>query len=569
MTIEDLEKVKRAVIRKYGILSNLALNNIDVELDENIPTACVEAERNQVGKLCAKKIKFNPSFMDSLSFSERVFVFAHEISHIALRHFSRAMNKPEKDAKKKFDEYCKTETNSQKRKIMEQIIYSRYHKMWNIATDACINAFLRRDGLKFPEGIIDPKTGEKMKFVDLPEGLYQNAEKIYDHLVKKQEEKEQQEKQEQNDNNKNQSGNDSNDNSQSSNYNSQSSNNLNNNDISDKDNQNNSNEDKSSDKTNDMNNNSKSDNNNTYNNNSKTNSNSDQTDYGELDEIDIDNYQGFDSHEEWSGEKNNDSKDKIDEQKDFDNIDEDYENIDEEEIFNKELSNKENKDNPSTKEILSKLRGRQGLDNYVPVKPIIPWQSLLVGMLEKTEEIWGNRRASKFNPNPRIEERTYETLPSVEVMLDVSGSISESLLKGFLLQLYPIFEVVEGEEDATIKVGCFDHEFYGFETISSRKDIANFKPPGGGRTDFQLAVDSFTYDPGHQTTKIIFTDGECSAPDTNLFEIIWIVFNNTSYKPKTGRVIRINDEEYRKMIETGLLMVDDIEPKVTKYIKRW
>ena len=71
------------------------------------------------------------------------------------------------------------EPDERKREAMKAVYQSHYHKIWNIATDACINAFLRRDGFTFPENVTSPKTGKKMQFVDIKDGLIKSAEKIY------------------------------------------------------------------------------------------------------------------------------------------------------------------------------------------------------------------------------------------------------------------------------------------------------------------------------------------------------------------------------------------------------
>ena len=55
----------------------------------------------------------------------------------------------------------------------------KYYNYWNIATNACINAFLKKDGLEMPNNIIDKKTGQPMNFVDIADGLYIRAEAIY------------------------------------------------------------------------------------------------------------------------------------------------------------------------------------------------------------------------------------------------------------------------------------------------------------------------------------------------------------------------------------------------------
>ena len=74
----------------------------------------------------------------------------------------------------------------------------------------------------------------------------------------------------------------------------------------------------------------------------------------------------------------------------------------------------------------------------------------------------GYRRSSRYNPNARIEERVEEGQPKVEVILDVSVSVSKQLLKGFLMQLYHILESLKEDdnEEISFKVGTFSTNFY-------------------------------------------------------------------------------------------------------------
>jgi len=68
-------------------------------------------------------IYYNSEFLEGLSVEEQTFVFAHEVCHIAFNHILRSDGRDD--------------------------------EIWNYATDAVINAFLKRDGLKMPENAVD------------------------------------------------------------------------------------------------------------------------------------------------------------------------------------------------------------------------------------------------------------------------------------------------------------------------------------------------------------------------------------------------------------------------------
>ena len=55
----------------------------------------------------------------------------------------------------------------------------------------------------------------------------------------------------------------------------------------------------------------------------------------------------------------------------------------------------------------------------------------MIGSIEK-EEGWGYRRASRYMPSAKLEDKIQDERAITEVILDTSGSISEQLLKQFL-----------------------------------------------------------------------------------------------------------------------------------------
>ena len=129
-------------------------------------------------------------------------------------------------------------------------------------------------------------------------------------------------------------------------------------------------------------------------------------------------------------------------------------------------------------------------------------------------------------------------------MLDTSGSISDELLKAFLREIRGILYY------SKLKVGCFDTKFYGFTEIHDLSDIENMKFPGGGGTDFEVAVDAFSE---HTPNHIVFTDGLAYDPEKPI-DVIWIVFDNKHFKPKYGKVIYISLENLRKKISPNCLV---------------
>ncbi len=108
----DIEALKRKMLVKYPFFGSVVAN-VEYKEKYDINTAGTDGER----------IYYNPKFLESLSIDEQTFTFAHEVCHIAFNHILRSEGKD--------------------------------HGTWNVATDAVINQFLIRDGLKMPYGCVD------------------------------------------------------------------------------------------------------------------------------------------------------------------------------------------------------------------------------------------------------------------------------------------------------------------------------------------------------------------------------------------------------------------------------
>ena len=126
----NIDSIKRRLLVKYPSFGSIIANTMIIE-EERIKTADTNGE----------VIRYNPNFVENLTSDEQVFLFAHEVCHIAFDHIYRSENK--------------------------------IHKLWNIATDAVINASLISDNLPLIEGA-----------VDIEDAINYNAEDLYEKLLK-------------------------------------------------------------------------------------------------------------------------------------------------------------------------------------------------------------------------------------------------------------------------------------------------------------------------------------------------------------------------------------------------
>jgi len=168
-------------------------------------------------------------------------------------------------------------------------------------------------------------------------------------------------------------------------------------------------------------------------------------------------------------------------------------------------------------------------------KPLLDWRRVLKESLRfDVDWSYNNATIEEGVVTAHLEERS---CPVTEIVLDTSGSVSETLLRNFLRECKNIIKT------SKVKVGCFDTKFYGFTEIRNYSDIDKMKFVGGGGTNFDAAVNAFSK---RVDNKIIFTDGRAEMPSKKS-DVIWVVFGEKKIYPNGGKVIYINDEQLKKI----------------------
>lgn len=492
----DIVALKRKMLVKYPFFGSI-VTNVDYKEQKSILTAGTDG----------KTIYYNPEYLKSLSTEEQTFIFAHEVCHIAFNHILRSEGKdPE---------------------------------LWNIATDAVINQFLKRDGLKMASG-----------GVDIAEAINYNAEQFYEKLLQEKQQGQEESSNSQNENNEQQSesskqGNKTGKSSQT---------------------QGESNQDNSQQNQENNSSNTQNENNQQQSSQSQGQSNQSQKQSNGEPEKDSQEEQkqniGHDTHSMWadavkkhkeekekssSGKaeeksQNNQEKEKKKEEE-LEKKQEELENMGEKDAFKKNREEKK-KQLEELKEAISKQASQAGsktnsivreVNDIGTSKPIVDWRYVLREAI-KYEVDWSYQNATiEYGVvTPNLEE---QPMPETEIVLDTSSSIAEVLLKNFLRECKNILKY------SKLKVGCFDTKFYGFHDIKTEEDIEKMRFEGGGGTDFTVAINAFSR---RVENKIIFTDGEASMPDTPL-DAIWMVFGSKKINPKGGKVIHITKEQLDKL----------------------
>ena len=456
----DIAALKRKMLVKYPFFGSVVAS-VDYKENRGITNAGTDG----------KTIYYNPNFLESLSVEQQTFVFTHEVCHIAFNHILRSEGKD--------------------------------HQIWNIATDAVINAFLKRDGLKMIDG-----------GVDIAEAINYDAEQLYEKLLEEKQQQQSQGGSGENQNEQNQNGQSQNSQNQESQQ---------------------------------------------QNGQSGGGSSGEQDEHEETKE-DV----GHDTHSMWEdavkkhkeeqskGKKkeslfdklfNKDKTEKKEDKTEVEKKQEECEGLGEKDAFKKNLEEKK-RELEELKEAIAKQATQAGTTTNRDIrtvtdigraKPLIDWRYVLREAI-KYDVDWSYRNAYIEDGvvSANLEE---QPMPETEIVLDTSGSINEVLLKNFLRECKNILQ------HSRVKVGCFDTEFYGFHEIRTEEDIENMRFQGGGGTDFDVAVGAFSR---RVENKIIFTDGEASMPEKPM-DAIWIVFGGTRINPRGGRVIDITEEQLERL----------------------
>lgn len=486
----DIDGIKRRMLVKYPAFGSVVANLKYVEA-KDCGTAATDGE----------SVYYNPEFVNNLTDDEQVFLFAHEVCHVAFNHILRSEGKDK--------------------------------RLWNIATDAVINALLQEDGLKMVKG-----------GVDMPEAVEYDVEQMYEKLLADKQEQNHEKDTESSGNSESRNNQESS-NGSSGNKNSEKGNNQSPKGRNNKDEKSNS---------------------------SKNQSEAQNQLDGDKEESNQD--VGHASHNLWDeaikkaksdAHKKESILDKVfnrnkekkneDHKKDkqVDNTsDGEKEKREQIERLAKEGERKGfSKNKIDRKRQLDELRealARQSVGygndtNSIgrdvgeigKASPLVDWRRLLKEVVNANID-WSYKNADIEDGvvTPRLEELPR---PETEILLDTSGSIHETLLRNFLRECKNILY------ESNVKVGCFDTEFYGFKEVRSEKDIENMGFQGGGGTDFNVAINAFSR---RVENKIIFTDGEAPMPRKSM-DAIWVVFGERNINPKGGRVISITRRQLERL----------------------
>jgi predicted metal-dependent peptidase len=171
-------------------------------------------------------------------------------------------------------------------------------------------------------------------------------------------------------------------------------------------------------------------------------------------------------------------------------------------------------------------------------EPQMNWRELLRMNLESTikaDYTWMRASRKGWHMDAVMPGQKPDEMIDIAVMLDASGSISESMLKDFLSEIQGIMDSFPAYKIhvVTFDTNCYNPAQYDSDNLDSMID---YEVKGGGGTDFDCI---FTYLKEEEITPrrlIVFTDGYPfgSWGDAEYCDTTWILHGTTTIVPPWG-----------------------------------
>ena len=172
--------------------------------------------------------------------------------------------------------------------------------------------------------------------------------------------------------------------------------------------------------------------------------------------------------------------------------------------------------------------------------PKMNWRELLRMQLEstiKSDYTWMRSSRKGWHLDSIMPGMKFDPMIDIAVMLDASGSISETMLKDFLSEIQGIMDSFPAYKIhvVTFDTECYNPAQYDSDNLDSMID---YEVKGGGGTDFDCI---FTYLKNEEITPrrlIIFSDGYTfgSWGDENFCDTTFILHGTTTIVPPYGQV---------------------------------
>jgi len=442
--------IKRKMLAKYPRFGT-EIASANIEYRENLPYRTAATD--------GKNIYIDPNFFASLSESDKFFIIAHEIMHIKFLHMYRLENSEGK---------------------------KRDFRLWNIATDAIINANLERDGFKIKEG-----------YINMPEALNYSAEEFYQILLQEEQKKKQEKKA-----GRNQNGNgEGQENSKP---------------LAEQGEENVSGDDHTlwKEAFEQQQNSSKSE-------QQAKDKNSDIEGKAQKEDL-----------------KNEQVEIAVNEKDEF------------EDNRKEKRQKFQSRRQETEQNIRGIKDESMNLENIGDSKEEIDWKLLIRKEFDRTETIWSQRRSiAENNYAYRLEEYDIEDEAETEVMIDASGSVDLKLVKGFLRQIKPLLKHSKLRVGCFNEKFWGFKDIKNLKDIEGFR-VPRYWRYSGTNLDLPVRsftkkreINKIIFTDGYAS------DEYMPKEDLKKENVVWLVYGNKEFKPCCGKVINITEKQLEKLYQ--------------------
>jgi predicted metal-dependent peptidase len=171
-------------------------------------------------------------------------------------------------------------------------------------------------------------------------------------------------------------------------------------------------------------------------------------------------------------------------------------------------------------------------------EPKMNWRELIRQQIEstvKSDFTWLRTSRKGWDMDAVMPGMKTQEAIDICVMVDMSGSISDSQGRDFISEVKGIMETFE---DYRIHIGCFDTEVYNMQvfTADNLEDISEYRLDGGGGTDFDCFFDYFKKEDIEPKKLVVFTDGYPGGSwgDPNYCDTVWVIHGDKNPDPPFG-----------------------------------
>jgi predicted metal-dependent peptidase len=167
--------------------------------------------------------------------------------------------------------------------------------------------------------------------------------------------------------------------------------------------------------------------------------------------------------------------------------------------------------------------------------PRMNWRELLRQQIEstiKSDFSWMRPSRRGWHMDAILPGMKPQETIDICVAIDTSGSISDEMLRDFLSEIQGIMTQYD---DFEITVWTFDTRVYNPETFTqdNGSDLINYKPQGGGGTDFMVNWDYMKLNDIQPKKLVVFTDMEpCGSWGDPIFcDTIFVAIDSNKVAP--------------------------------------